>query len=108
MIRELIEKWRENEVYIHASENADIYLGGKHARNICADELQAALPTWTRITDDESTWPEKGQDVLIYLGSGFLEKGGWGVSPNNMQHYIDRGYYWRSTCDLDTPPKVQA
>jgi len=69
----------------------------------CAKDLEAALPVWTRITEDESTWPEDGQNIL-YKTKRFIppvgttyRSNGKGMTP----HYI---VAWRPLCDLDTPP----
>ena len=72
----------------------------------CANQLEAALPKWTKITDDPATWPEDWQQVLIF----YPEK----EFPDHKKYYIGEfvrqagghiGSYWRPLCSLDTPPE---
>ena len=92
-IKSLPEKWRDNrsESSVHGH------------RYDCANDLEAALPIWTCITDNPDTWPEQGQDILYSIGEGWLEVGEWNVRPEKIDKYIDN--YWRPFCDLDYPPE---
>ena len=42
------------------------FLTHRNPAMICANQLENNLPVWTRITEDESTWPEKDSTVMLY------------------------------------------
>ena len=88
---DLVKKWRNDS-------------GEHYGAWSCARDLESLLPKWTLISEDESTWPKKAQDVLLSIGPGFLEAGEWAVSDNSMKKYIDR-YWWRPLCSIDRPPE---
>ena len=107
----LIDKWREYRGDYTDEELTDYGKTTVHTHELLATELENALPKWTRITEDEATWPEQSNDVLLSVGVGFLEAGEWGVQVNDsaapmdksIQRYIGR--YWRPLYDLDYPPQ---
>ena len=73
----------------------------------CANELEAILPKWTRITEDEDTWPEG----LSFI-AGKKMSGEWDYSIRNPSgetfHHVAKHcleVYWRPLCDLDYPPE---
>ena len=73
-IRELIEKWRKIAYLSHGKIQTECF-------DQCADQLEAAMPAGTIITEDESTWPEEGQKILYRLRTGmswgYLESWEW-------------------------------
>ena len=85
-ITKLADKWREDSRFTgHSGED-------------CARELEAALPVWTRITDDRDSRPEDAEKVLIE-GFGFCK---W----DDDKHYrIHDNDFWRYECDIDYPPE---
>lgn len=68
------------------------------AYNICAAELVAALPKWTKFTINPLTWPAEGEQVLTKTGFSWFY-------GNSFAAWI--GEDWRSLCSIDTPPKEQ-
>ena len=72
-----------------------------------AEELESAMPTWTKITDDPDTWPEDRERVLATRKDVQFDV--W----HEPAHFIFRaefyrgavGTYWRPLCDLDYPPE---
>ena len=72
--------------------------------DLVADRLEAALPTWTKITDDPDTWPdpkipimvmpELDDDPIILIGERIETK------PKMITH-------WRPLNDNDYPPEQQ-
>ena len=104
-ITKLADKWRRRY-----DETGQVIQGR------CATELEAALPTWTRITEDEATWPElDGEDRVEIIARfpdhngrpGRIEAFEW--DENDMVALME-GYklkfnWYRYTCDLDYPPE---
>ena len=95
MITKLADRWRK----WHYKKT----FGNGAPMEKCADELTAALPDWTRITDDKSTWPERCFRVMFSFGTGghswitFMQK-----TPQEDGLLTA---YWRPLCDLDYPPE---
>ena len=97
-ITRLPDKWREEIQAVpgHYYEGLDY----------AANQLEATLPKWTKMTDDPATWPEDWQHVLIF----YPEK----EFPDHKKYYIGEfvrqagghiGSYWRPLCSLDAPPE---
>ena len=95
-ITKLADKWRNSLV-------SDLDTRYWEANNTRANELEAALPVWTRITEDEATWPpHRGVFYMVYdeTGDGDLFTAhGRSILP---------GEYWRPLCDLDYPPETES
>ncbi len=69
----------------------------------CADELEAALPKWTKITDDPKTWPEKLDRVVFSFSS---ESHCWiAFMQRNPAEDGLLTCYWRPLCSVDYPPE---
>jgi len=94
--------WRKGRVYVEPDDSISRY---PVFAEECADDLEAALPKWTKITDDPDTWPEDGQRVIHTVvairrdytyASDFYDVGA-------IRHWIGR--VWRPFCDLDYPPE---
>ena len=99
-IRGLIDEWSAAAAF-DFTEGNDV---SGIAYTDCAKKLEAALPTWTKITDDPDTWPEDEQDILRHIGAGQLKAGLWQVPTDKVRHHI--GTSWRPLCDLDYPPET--
>lgn len=94
-MRDLPNKWR--------MEDPDQHLA---PMGVCADELEAALPVWTKITDDPDTWPEDGMYLWVY---GDLN-GAWIHATYDvamMRTIADMVQHtcWRPLCSIDYPPE---
>ena len=99
-LHKLPDEWREEEQSIN--DPHDPY---SHALSNCADELEAALPKWTKITDDPKTWPNDGD-------WGFFKTWKWyGVHTWFNDEYDnfpkEPAAWWRPLCSLDFPPEVK-
>ena len=72
----------------------------------CADQLEAALPTWTKITDSPDTWPDDGTYLWAY-GSNTCDylHATYDVCMMRVVADMVKHVYWRSLCDLDYPPE---
>lgn len=111
MITKLPEKWL-----------AKAGLGGRpdhvnHWLVDCADELEAALPKWTKITEDEATLPPEGEYVIGYspyktqeiaLCELLMRPDGrmWTFGATTSHADIlpkNAPTHWRPLCDIDTP-----
>ena len=79
-----------------------------HTRE-CAEELEQALPVWTRITEDESTWPEG----LVIVSSKNMdgEMDAYIGKPCDDYSYVAKlsmTVHWRPLCSIDTPPETES
>ncbi|MBT8449129.1 MAG: hypothetical protein KJO69_05540 [Gammaproteobacteria bacterium] len=97
-ITELTSKWRDRDV--ENPRKPLIGVGCSIGLKAAAAELEAALPKWTRITEDQSTWPENGA-LIVYTTKGF---------PHSLVCTFTGGSVgymtaWRPLCDLDFPPE---
>ena len=94
-MRELIKKWRKR--------------GKKNAARIhykYADELRAALPVWTKITDDPDTWPEDGNYLWAYRSvDGDWLHATFEVSMMRVVADMAVDTRWRPLADIDYPPE---
>lgn len=79
---------------------------------MCADQLETALPVWTKITEDEATWPPKGTRVLTHRiyrdgsgGTGIEKRLREGLYQNVLYSSRYSKTHWRLLCDLDYPPE---
>ena len=105
-ITKLADEWRNDEAGFQAVTH-DKRLSC-HNGLTCATELAAVLPKWALITDDPTTWPAVGQEVLI---ADWID--GWRlfntVGGLNEPHWHSPqiGDLWRPLCDLDYPPGEQ-
>ena len=91
-IKSLMDDWRENWLDVNGAS--------------CADELEAAMPVWTKITNDPDTWPKYGLEVMFY-GNPMGEPKrylGYFAADDQTFSYL-KGAYWRPLCDLDHPPE---
>ena len=90
-----------------ANEISDVgHAGWPNALNDIADDLEAALPIWTEITEDSETVPDPEQDILFQSASGGLFTAT--MPPRIIGYEFDRlkkGVWWRPLCDLDYPPE---
>ena len=91
-IRSLPDKWREES----GCDLFDVFF----AVSIRADELEAALPKWTKTTDNPDTWPPRKTWVMI-TDYGFIGANHVRIRKNPI---TDNGRWWRPLCDLDCPP----
>ena len=67
----------------------------------CATELSAALPVWTKITDNPETWPPSDKRVF-----SFHERLSYGPHTYH-QTKVGPSFeftHWRHMCSLDRPP----
>lgn len=106
---------REKMVEININELADFWEGYlktamrhnhtsyNEAYRECISDLKEALPVWTQITDDEETWPDEDQMVVIFhdLDPEIIE---FGYTPCDNDRELLTGAWWRPVCDLDYPP----
>jgi len=101
-ITKLPDRWRTGKP-VRDDERYEIQGYDAYSSEECADQLEAALPKWTEITDDPTTWPKAGVWVIIFrsqfpctttINHEWLERG----------DYV--GNYWRPLIPgLDTPPQ---
>jgi len=97
-ITKLADKWR-NYNYIE-----DAPVCGDCAIEL-ADELEAALPKWTKITDDKS-WPDDGEYLWCYgSDSGGYIHATYEICMMRVIGDMVSDLYWRPLCDLDYPPE---
>ena len=95
-ITKLPDKWRHENLLAGFTDNSD------HA-----DAMEAALPKWTRITDDPETWPDIQTAILVAdIGGNKIQA--VLICRNNMVRrmvFFDCEYtHWRPLTDLDYPP----
>ena len=86
----------------------DKWLIGRHMTSLeHIEELEAALPKWTKMTDDPNTWPPCFIDVLVqykhFVGSNTSVKSYNFPGALGIKDYM--GDWWRPLCDLDYPPE---
>ena len=95
-ITKLPEKWRRYE---------NAYAIAEAAYLVLANELEDALPVWTRITDDPDTWP-KTERGLFFMLAGLEDDGEkvWQVITDFLDNDYDGCTHWRPLCDIDYPP----
>lgn len=104
MITKLADKWR---VTVDCRSEV-MSNGGKREplRDLlkCADELEAALPKWTRITDDPDTWPDDG-GASVMVSDEMLKDSYCSSRVMSGFEAVNRycTTYWRPLCDLDYP-----
>ena len=78
-----------------------------------ADELEAALPVWTKITDHPDTWPPtNGASVISSEWSEAYQQWNHRLvtfsvddALHSFEHEVRGMFCWRPLCDLDYPPK---
>ena len=99
-IAKLPDKWRKGKMYVERDDSISRYPA--FAKE-CADDLEAALPVWTKITDDPDTSPEDVDCLAIWSHMDITEqlffhavKGKF--KPNKLT-------YWRPLCSIDYPPE---
>ena len=78
----------------------DCSTGAMYAFEKAAEMVEAALPKWTKITEDKSTWPEDGLSVLYVAFSDSVSEIGINLS---WQYYT--GTQYRYLTDYDYPPE---
>ena len=94
-IRDLPDKWRER------------YAKGRIVGQLrFADELQAELPTWTKITDSEDTWPEDEHYILMLMDGKRIPSIKQWYSPADEPPIGNLNAHWRPLIDLDYPPET--
>jgi len=117
-ITKLADMWRNDEAgfrVVTHDKNLSCHNG-----LTCANELESALPKWTRITDDPATWPElDGEPTveIIYRSPdrfgrpGKLEGFEWDQGDTVALMEGDKlkfkGGWYRYTTDLDYPPETE-
>ena len=76
----------------------------------CANELEAALPKWTRITDDLASMPKESEHeyAIFYntengIGHTYLYKTTNSIAMHSGWKTF--ASHWRPLCDLDRPPE---
>ena len=102
-IKSLPDKWRKGKMYVEPDDSISRYPA--FAKE-CADDLEAALPVWTKIewigdyVDPETLPPE---DMTVLWGNvddGYNNLSElWQLPPKRITDYT----HWRPLCDLDTP-----
>ncbi len=109
-MRELIDKLRDFEFDGPAPIGPLYGVGYYKALEAAADMIEEALPKWTKITEDEATWPEKDTDTFMRIWS--YDNNCWGRPwvQTNPDSFYDVSYeineaWYRPLCDIDTPPK---
>ena len=103
-INKLPDEWRETEVGEIDFYESNYPAGQSQALHDCADELQAALPKWTKITDDPDTWPV-GDEYMTYNGDNVVHcQVPWESHPLFGYSVL---FWWRPLCSLDFPPRVK-
>ena len=102
MIAKLADRWN---LWAIEAENATNKETGDLMR-ACAKELRDALPVWTKITEDESTWPD-GLAFFVFTNGDapeildFSVDDDWDIPNGDTFNII--GSSWRPLCDLDSP-----
>ena len=98
-MRELIKKWRKR--------------GKKNAARIhykYADELRAALPVWTKITDDLGSMPKEATHEYAVFYNFENGRGRLYVYKTSHALAMYSGWktfasHWRPITDIDYPPE---
>ena len=109
-IRTLPDKWRSDE-----DENGQEFAPWLNGL-ACAKELEAALPKWTKITDDPDTWPPVMNENLPIEGMfvaqpectadhEYTPTFTWFDEDDMISAGDWIGTWWRPLCDLDYPPE---
>jgi len=112
-INKLPDEWRdESKDAVKQDELNRMYSA---ALNQAATELRSALPKWTRITDDPSTFPAPNKPIMT---TSVLCDGEWSEQhiftpiSTHWMYDIDHvardrliGTYWRPLCSIDYPPE---
>lgn len=101
-LTELSAEWRK----------ANRILSYQKGLDDCADQLDAALPKWTKITDDPETWPKEGQHFMRSEYAKSFE--GWSIPESDTfctetfkyDYVMFVGDMWRPLCSIDYPPKA--
>ncbi len=65
-----------------------------------ANQLEAALPKWTKITEDESTWPDADMFPVLIVWQQDSS-----VHVHEAHNTAEIGDKWRPLCSIDYPPK---
>jgi len=101
-ITKLPDQWREDAV--EASEK-DMIASGLVVASVLATELEAALPVWTKITDDPDTWPKVDSVSMMHSRTKgtIIKENGVEIYDFFMLEYGDITH-WRPLTDLDYPP----
>jgi len=102
-LHQLPDKFREHAAAIEDEDPLDVYAIAAYRQ--CADELQAALPVWVKITDDPETWPTVGDWVMGSYGPRDYARSMMFIDHTKRRTY---GRYWRPIIEgIDTPPEEQ-
>ena len=98
-ITKLPDKWRVDYA-------GSIFIRKGVAINLLC-ELEAALPKWTKITDDPMTLPNYcGTWVMTYSKyNGRISMGFADTDHVRSRPKMYKGISWRPLCDLDYPPE---
>ena len=99
-IRGLIDEWSAAAAF-DFTEGNDV---SGIAYTDCAKKLEAALPTWTKITEGKPD-PERWIIYRCRLADGWTEliQTKWHKDSFARMDNV----YWRPLCDLDYPPEEQ-
>ena len=105
-ITKLPDRWRDGKPTRYVERDNSVSFDPKRTSDVCADELEAALPKWTKITDEDIT-----EDPIILYGergsiSYTSESDLFSGAPLSGPWLRHCGYtHWRPLCDLDYPPE---
>ena len=109
MITKLADKWRDYRCGYTDKELTEYGKARVGVFDELANQLTAALPVWTRITDDEDTWPEMPNARFFMLaGKEHDDKRVWQVITDAIYdgyNEYDGATHWRPLCDIDYPPE---
>lgn len=92
-IRGLIKHWMEDIDHCRKANCPPTSM------EVAADQLAQTIPVWTRITEDESTWPALWEDVVWYNDKDDDHE------ITHMNFDVDEMTHWRPLCDIDYPPE---
>ena len=96
-ITKLVDKWRSKCKNHVVNSAADV------AYKECASDLKQGLHPWVQITEDESTWPDEEQKILV--AEKRLPKCTNIFVFNRKYAYKFIDDSWRPLNDYDYPPK---
>ncbi len=92
-ITKLADKWR-------CGSTAFRYMSTKEILCACADALEDAIPKWTKITEDESTWPDADMFPVLIVWQQDSS-----VHVHEAHNTAEIGDKWRPLCSIDYPPE---
>ena len=114
-LTELVKQWRSQNACVRSNllpaeaEGMDVGYDWREAirmRSDCADDLESLIAehmTWVQIAEDESTWPDSGQDVMLACWYD-----GWVIANASFETEYANDWlcdWWRPLNDNDRPPQ---